>query len=452
MTIGIISSNYKLYIILLFILILIIINKYLQEYNLNINNNKFSYLLPKTKFNVKTIYKLENIFTSRELFISNDNITNEYIHFINPIRNKKYKYEKYDIKFYENYFEDRKEQIDFNEFAKICIKGKIIYPTNISESYDKPLVSVILATYNKEDTLMKSIISILNQSLKNIEIIIVDDCSTDKTKKYYKYLLKKDPRIRIIYHLKNMGVWRTRIDGLLYSRGEYVIHFDTADMYADNLVLYDAYSIAKKFNLDSVKMVFIVSVNNFSNNAKGIFGFKKNFTKIAYGENVTKYNDEIFTAGHIWTRLTRRDIFIKGLYSLSDRVLNIYKNMWDDVWWNKLANINSYNLLILKRYAYLYNRDGITEGIVKTETELQKDKAIHEFIYFLYFDYDLLPKNDNKKSIILQLYNFNNSKTINLNFFKTKFCILDDLINKLINDYFVNYEDKLKLKTLLKNH
>ena len=113
-----------------------------------------------------------------------------------------------------------------------------------------------MATYNKEDTLMKSITNILNQSLKNIEIIIVDDCSTDNTKEYYKLLLKKDSRIRIFYHLKNMGVWRIRIDGLLYSRGEYIIHFDTADMYADNLVLFDAYNIAKKYNLDSVKMVF----------------------------------------------------------------------------------------------------------------------------------------------------------------------------------------------------
>ena len=249
-----------------------------------------------------------------------------------------------------------------------------------------------------------------------------------------------------------MGVWRTRIDGLLYSRGEYIIHFDTADMYADNLVLSDAYNIAKKYNLDSVKMVFIVSVNNFENNEKGIFGFKENFTKIAYGDNVSKYNDEIFSAGHIWTRFTRRDIFIKGLYSLSDRVLNIYKNIWDDVWWNRLTNINSYNLLILKRYAYLYNRDGITEGIVKTNTDMEKDKAIHEFIYFLYFDYDLLPKNDDKKSIILKLYDYNNSESINLKFFKTKFYILDDLIIKLINDPFVFIDEKKKLKTLLKKH
>ena len=93
---------------------------------------------------------------------------------------------------------------------------------------------------------MKSIRSIQNQSLKNIEIIIVDDCSTDNTSNIFPYLLKTDPRVRIFTHLKNMGVWRSRIDGFLYSRGEYVIHFDVGDLYEDNLVLEDAYNIAKK--------------------------------------------------------------------------------------------------------------------------------------------------------------------------------------------------------------
>ena len=444
-----ISYKDKLYIFLFIILIIILI--FFFEINLNINYNKFLYLLPKTNLNDNTNLKWKNIFRSRELFISDDNITNEYIDFINPLINKQYKYnEKYNIKFYENNFVGRKEQLDFNEFAKLCVNGKLIYNPKIYKSNNKPLVSIILATYNKEDSLMNSITSILNQSLKNIEIIIVDDCSTDNTKKYYKLLLKKDSRIRIFYHLKNMGLWRTRVDGLLYSRGEYIIHFDTGDMYADNLVLFDAYNTAKKYNLDSVKMVFIISINNFEKNEKEIFGFKENFTKIAYGDNITKYNDEIFRGGHIWTRFTRRDIFIKGLYSLSDRVLNIYKNMWDDVWWNKLANINSYNLLILKRYAYLYNRDGITEGIVKTNTDIEKDKAIHEFIYFLYFDYDLLPKNNDKKSIILRLYDYNNSESMNLKFFKTKFNILNDLIIKLLNDPFIFIPDKIKLTTLLK--
>ena len=52
---------------------------------------------------------------------------------------------------------------------------------------------------------MKSIRSIQNQSFKNIEIFIVDYCSTDNSKNYYNYLLKIEPRVCIFYHLKNTG-------------------------------------------------------------------------------------------------------------------------------------------------------------------------------------------------------------------------------------------------------
>ena len=416
------------------------------------NNKEFLDILPLTFIQKeKSIYNLKDIFKCRELFISDANITKEYVRFIKPLKNNKIYYKKYDnIKFYEDYFGEREYQINYNEFGKLCVDDKIINSTNF-KSTKKPLVSVIIASYNKADYLMKSIRSIQNQSFKNIEIIIVDDCSNDNSNQFYNYLLKTDPRIRIFYHLKNMGLWRTRIDGFLYSRGEYYIFFDISDMYADNLVLYDAYNIAKKFNLDSVKMVFFISTNNFTQNNKGTFGFKENYTKIVYGENVTKYNDEVFNAGHIWTRFTRSSIFAKGLNILSDRVLNAYKNLWEDLWLNKLINIFSYNLLILKRYSNLYNRDGgdSSLGIVKTETEIQRDKQIQEFIYFLYFDYDLLPINNNKKSVIEQIYNYNTSNNMNLNYFKTNFNILDDILLKLISDPYVLNEDKVKLKLIL---
>ena len=112
---------------------------------------------------------------------------------------------------------------------------------------------------------MKSIRSIQNQSFKNVEIIIVDDCSRDNSKYYYNYLLKTDPRIRIFTHLKNMGVWRTRIDGVLYSRGKYIIH----DLYSDEYVLEDAYNLVEKYNLDSIRMLFkVIDSHEAANNTK----------------------------------------------------------------------------------------------------------------------------------------------------------------------------------------
>jgi hypothetical protein len=75
---------------------------------------------------------------------------------------------------------------------------------------------------------------------------------------------------------------------------------------------------------------------------------------------------------------------------------------------------------------------------------------IHEFIYFLYFDYEYLPKEDDKKSIINLLHKYNETKNgVNLNWFRTKFYILDDLLNILIKDPYIKIEDKIFINQLL---
>ena len=256
---------------------------------------------------------------------------------------------------------------------------------------------------------MKSIRSIQNQSLKNIEIIIVDDCSTDNSSKYYKYLLETDTRIRVFFHLKNMGVWRSRLDGFLYSKGKYIFHFDTGDLFEDNYVLEDLLDIVEKFNLDSAKMLFRVFYNSSDIcNYSSPINFKRDQSKIVYSTNIRKYDKKIFgNHTNIWNRLTKNEIYTKGLYLLSSYILNIYKNLWEDMWWNKIANKVSNNFLIIKRYGYLYFKDGSGEGSIKIKNEMEKDKKIKEFIHFLYFNYHLWPKRDNKKILISSLLAIN---------------------------------------------
>ena len=296
---------------------------------------------------------------------------------------------------------------------------------------------------------MKSIRSIQNQSLKNIEIIIVDDCSTDNINIYYNYLLKTDPRIRIFYHLENMGVWRSRIDGYLYSNGKYVIHFDTGDLYEDNYVLEDAYNTIEKYKLDSIKMLFKI-INNFTyiEKYKLPIKFNRNNSKIIYKPNIEKYNKKIFgNYTNIWNRLTRSSIYLKGLKLLNSYTLNIYKNLWEDIWWNKITDLVSYNFLTIDRYSYLYFKDGTGEGNFKKKG-INKDKIIQEFIYFLYFTLNLLPKRNNKKIIINKINQYYTSSEINLNDFKTKFFILNDLLKALIKDRFVSINFPRYIKSI----
>jgi len=446
------TIKYKYIFFLLMVLIIIFLKEGIY---LKIKDNNFVNFLPNINFELNNNMNknLTLIFNSRRLFINDINITSEYIHYIRPIKETKKTKNNLEnnFKIKISSFLDRENQ-SIN-FFKLCAKEQLIDSKKYYLS-QKPLISIILPSYNKENVIMKSIRSIQNQSFKNIEIIIVDDHSTDNSKKIYNYLLESEPRVRIFFHLKNMGVWRTRIDGLLYSKGKYIIYFDTGDLYADNYVLEDAFSLIEKYQLDSIRMLF-KCFNNYTkieNSKKAPFPKNVEYNKIVYKkENVIKYNKEIFKSwGTLWTRLTKADILIKGLSLLSSRILNIYKNFWEDLWWNRIIDEVSYNLLIIKRYAYFYFINGKGEGTIKKTSKYEKDKMIHEFLYFLYFDLEFLPKNDNKKIIINKLRKYNNKKSvINLNNFLSKFYILDNIILILLKDPFVSINDKVFLRQLL---
>ena len=180
---------------------------------------------------------------------------------------------------------------------------------------DNPLISVLIVAYNKKDIILKSIRSIQNQSLRNIEIIIIDDHSTDNSEEIFKELLKTDKRIRYFKHLKNMGLWRSRLDGFLYSNAPYVIHFDGGDFYADNYILEDTYEIITKYNLDSVRFSYreTFAKNHLTKNDL-IYKYSPQDRKIVYGRRW--YNVCLGEYGPIWDRLTKADIFTKGLFLL----------------------------------------------------------------------------------------------------------------------------------------
>lgn len=431
-------------------LIFIVITIYLILKN---NQNNYNYdkiydILPRTSLN-NSNKNLSDIFESRLLYIDDTNLTKEYIHLIRPLngRSDKTNIERKSERVFYN-FKNRKDKLNYKEFIKICNSERLIN-ASISKLEKNPPISVILPSFNKEKDLMKSIRSIQNQSLKNIEIIIVDDCSTDNSSKYYKYLLETDSRIRVFFHLKNMGVWRSRLDGFLYSKGKYIFHFDTGDLFEDNYVLEDLLDIVEQFNLDSAKMLFKVFYNSSDiHNYSSPINFKRNLSRIVYSTNIKKYDKKIFgNHTNIWNRLTKNEIYTKGLYLLSSYILNIYKNLWEDMWWNKLANKVSDNFLIIKRYGYLYFKDGKGEGSIKIKNEMEKDKKIKEFVHFLYFNYQLWPKRDNKKILINRLKLHNET---DLHDFKTKFYILSNLLKLLIKDRFISIKDKLFLNALLK--
>jgi glycosyltransferase involved in cell wall biosynthesis len=404
------------------------------------------------------IPSLKDIFYSRELFINNNNLTNEYIRFLRPINEEEEKiYHKAlypDLQFNDLYNTTRADQYDFINYYKLSVNHTLL-DKKIYTISEPPFISIVLPSFNKEKDLLRTIRSIQNQSLKNIEIIIVDDCSTDNSSEIFKYLLDTEPRVRVFHHLKNMGCWRSRLDGFLYSRGKYILHYDMGDILIDNYVLEDVNEKALRYKLDSVRFSFrwIRREDTMDNFFKI---FPPIYTRIRYG--FVFYRLAVFGYGTIWNRLTRANIFSKGLNLVGPLILNAYKNLWEDGWWNELANTVSFSHLTINRIGYMYFPSYLGEGMLKVNTEIRKEKAIKEFIYFWLFDYELCPKNDKKKKVINALHDFlrpDNAirgKIVLISYLKKEFPIYEILLNRLLNDTYVEPEDKKFVNELLANY
>ncbi len=103
-----------------------------------------------------------------------------------------------------------------------------------------PVQSIIISTYNRKDMLAEALDSVLKQSQKSLEVLIIDDCSTDGTEEFVKTIT--DSRVHYFRNEKNSGPEFNRSYGLRQSRGKYITFLDDDDYYTD----YDFYSKAIK--------------------------------------------------------------------------------------------------------------------------------------------------------------------------------------------------------------
>ncbi|WP_052169724.1 glycosyltransferase family A protein [Pseudobutyrivibrio ruminis] len=117
-------------------------------------------------------------------------------------------------------------------------------------SDEEPLVSVIISTYNRADKLPMSVGSVLNQTYKNIEIIISDDCSTDDTGKVAERLCKEHENIKYIKNESNKGPSATRNNGVKNSSGRYVAFHDDDDEWHPDKLAIQMYRMLNDLEID----------------------------------------------------------------------------------------------------------------------------------------------------------------------------------------------------------
>lgn len=93
-----------------------------------------------------------------------------------------------------------------------------------------PLVSVVMPVFNAGNFLAEAISSVLNQSYKNIELIIVNDGSTDTSKKIIANFKKADKRVRVFTNKRNLGVSKSASIGIAHANGQFIARMDADDV------------------------------------------------------------------------------------------------------------------------------------------------------------------------------------------------------------------------------
>ncbi len=167
-----------------------------------------------------------------------------------------------------------------------------------------PKVSIIVPIYNVEEYLSKCLNSLINQTLKDIEIICINDGSTDNSNKILDEFGQKDKRIIIITN-ENKGTSAARNTGIEKATGEYIAFVDSDDWVCDDFYE-NLYNAAIKNHAD-IAVCGIVKIN--SKHSKNILTFKD---KKIY----TDYQEKLKICGipktsYVWNKIYKRESFIK---------------------------------------------------------------------------------------------------------------------------------------------
>ncbi len=221
-------------------------------------------------------------------------------------------------------------------------------------------VSVIVPVYNVEDYLIECLTSIINQTLKEIEIICIDDCGTDNSINILKEYAKKDDRIKIISHKENKGLGPARNTGIKESKGEYISFIDSDD-YISKDYLENLYNTIIKYDTDIVSTINIkrvvgeaislysININKYLSIFQKIF--KKNHFEGISNANIKdeKENTKNYPFVVAWNKLYKKSFLLDNDLFFMD----IKKGSEDEDFYQRLL-LNSPSISYNHKSIYYY--------------------------------------------------------------------------------------------------
>ena len=331
-------------------------------------------------------------------------------------------------------------------------KIRISKINNTKYKIKNPKISVIIPIYNCEKTIELSIKSIHVQNINDLEIILINDLSSDNSLKIIQSFQKIDHRIVIINNKRNMGTLYSRSIGALKSKGEYIIGLDNDDFFSLENMLQTTYLNAKINDFDIVE-VKSFNIPNYNPEYKQI----RNGNYIYHPDNLILHQPELglfsissnnnlsFTDHFAWGKFIKSKIYIKALNKMGKVRFSTY-NCWTE-------DMTIVFVLFNTAQSYIFlNLFGIFRLKSKTTTTYKLGK-LHKLLSNLFY-LDILfdfSKNDfESKSYVVQYaltFSVNRIKKLD----KKSKTYFKSIIKKLLICPFISKENKYNIEEKFKS-
>jgi glycosyltransferase involved in cell wall biosynthesis len=248
-----------------------------------------------------------------------------------------------------------------------------------------------------EKYIKQNLLSIINQSFQDFEIIVINDFSKDNTEKIIQHLQEKDERIKFVNHPQNLGVYRSRMEAILNAKGKYILIMDPDDMFLNENLFKELYDYSSSFNLDIVEF----SVYQQNEGEKNIFVPNNHFeyhyhqfpqniiyqpelSNLLFYKPGTKEVSQTICR-NIWNKIINRQAFMKMHNWIGLNYYNRFIITADDMFMNIVVYqyAQSYSNIILPGYLYNIRKVSMSRG--EGGLELKKVRTINHYYYFKLF-------------------------------------------------------------------
>lgn len=237
----------------------------------------------------------------------------------------------------------------------------------------QPAVSIVIPVYNAADMLEDTIESLLRQTIQEIEILLVDDCSTDNSSEIIRRYMQKDSRVRGIFQEKNVGVGKTRNRGISEAKGEYIGFVDSDDWVEKNMYE-EMYKLAKAKAVDicvcGYMQDILTSTKEIKTSIEVLPTVGSYFEKTEICRAAVDLDEEKNFA-YIWNKIYKAKMIKNG------KVMFNEQNFGEDFIFNinafKLAN----SMCVINEtfYHYLeFNRDSLCQKIIPNFFNIIEDR------------------------------------------------------------------------------